>query len=146
MSCLTHLNTQNLWDHLQKNCGAAAARNTATRAATGRYIAFLDSDDYWLPDKLSVQIRKMQEAAASFSCTSFIVWSGKRGVLIAMPEKINYNYLLRGNIFSTSTVVYDTGTIGNISKRAGIYKISLPSLALLERSTQHIGGHFSLMR
>ena len=51
-----------------------------------------------------------------------------------MPEKINYNYLLRGNIFSTSTVVYDTGTIGNISKRAGIYKISLPSLALLGRS------------
>ena len=60
-----------------ENGGAAAARNSAIRAATGRYIAFLDSDDYWLPDKLSKQIGKMQEEAASCSCTSYIEKSQK---------------------------------------------------------------------
>ena len=95
----------------------------ATRAATGRYIAFLDSDDYWLPNKLTLQIGKMQEEATGFSCTSFIGKSQKREVLRSMPEKINYNYLLKGNVISTSTVVYDTGTLG---------KVYMPALRMAE--------------
>ena len=106
-----------------KNGGAAVARNMATRAATGRYIAFLDSDDYWLPNKLTLQIGKMQEEATGFSCTSFIGKSQKREVLRSMPEKINYNYLLKGNVISTSTVVYDTGTLG---------KVYMPALRMAE--------------
>ena len=106
-----------------ENGGAAAARNSAIRAATGRYIAFLDSDDYWLPNKLSVQIGKMQEEAASFSCTNYVIKSQKGEVLFNVPEKINYKYLLRGNIIGTSTVVYDTGTLG---------KIYMPALPMTE--------------
>ena len=106
-----------------ENGGAAAARNSAIRAATGRYIAFLDSDDYWLPNKLSVQIGKMQGEAASFSCTNYVIKSQNDEVLFNVPEKINYKYLLRGNIIGTSTVVYDTGTLG---------KIYMPALPMAE--------------
>lgn len=97
-----------------ENGGAAAARNSAIDAATGRYIAFLDSDDYWLPNKLSVQICKMQETAKSFSHTSYIVKSEKGEMLIDVPEEVNYKRLLRGNIIGTSTVVYDAVTLGKI--------------------------------
>ena len=106
-----------------ENGGPAVARNLAIRAATGRYIAFLDSDDYWLPNKLSVQIGKMQEKAESFSYTSFIAKSENGEKLIDVPEKVNYKRLLRGNIIGTSTVVYDAGTLG---------KIYMPTLRMTE--------------
>lgn len=95
-----------------ENGGAAAARNTAMRAATGRYIAFLDADDYWTLDKLSVQIKEMQEKAAGFSCTDYIVKAKNREMLLAMPDEIDYRSLLKGNVINTSTVVYDSNKIG----------------------------------
>lgn len=52
---------------LRTNSGAAIARNTALRQASGRWIAFLDSDDLWLPDKLERQIGFMVENNYSFS-------------------------------------------------------------------------------
>ena len=95
-----------------ENGGAAVARNTAIRAATGRYIAFLDADDYWTLNKLSVQIKAMQEKAASFSCTDYIVRAKNKEMLMTMPEEINYGKLLKGNVIHTSTVVYDSNKLG----------------------------------
>ena len=52
---------------LDRNSGASVARNTALKMARGRWIAFLDSDDLWLPDKLERQIKFMEENNYSFS-------------------------------------------------------------------------------
>ena len=52
---------------LSTNSGAAVARNTALKLAEGRWIAFLDSDDLWLPEKLERQIHFMSENGYAFS-------------------------------------------------------------------------------
>lgn len=58
----------------QANQGPAAARNLAMRIATGKYIAFEDSDDIWLPEKLEKQITFMEESGAVWSHTGFYYW------------------------------------------------------------------------
>ena len=55
-----------------KNSGAAVTRNTALRNAKGRWIAFLDSDDLWEPEKLEKQIRFMEENGYAFSYHEYI--------------------------------------------------------------------------
>ena len=55
------------------NLGAAAARNTGCEAARGDYIAFLDSDDRWLPGKLIAQIAFMHEGNFDVSCTAYLL-------------------------------------------------------------------------
>ncbi|MBR0449212.1 MAG: glycosyltransferase family 2 protein, partial [Clostridia bacterium] len=51
----------------EKNMGAGAARNKALELAKGQYVAFLDSDDIWLPDKISRQIELMKKTDSPFS-------------------------------------------------------------------------------
>lgn len=58
------------------NKGASASRNTGVKNATGNYVAFLDSDDEWVPSKLEVQLKAMQNDHGSsprmrLSCTGF---------------------------------------------------------------------------
>lgn len=54
----------------QQNCGMSAARNAAIRSARGTYIAFLDADDWWLPQKLSRQVALMQSRPEIGFCST----------------------------------------------------------------------------
>ena len=98
------------------NLGPAAARNRAINAAQGDYIAFLDSDDIWYPDKLSRQISFMEQTGYGFTYTAYEKInerSEKMGIVVSAPKSVNYSSMLyRGDPIGNLTVVYDATKLG----------------------------------
>ena len=92
----------------EKNLGANAARNTGIKYAVGEFIAFQDSDDEWVNNKLEIQLRELKNSNADIVASSFIRYMGKRKTLLP-KEKIEDNCaairLLRKNYISTQTVL-----------------------------------------
>ncbi|MDA5092865.1 glycosyltransferase family 2 protein [Aliiroseovarius sp. KMU-50] len=98
-----------------ENGGAARARNRAMQAASGRYLAFLDADDCWRPEKLEHQIAHMQATGAALSYTEFVRHFDDGGSRhVKLPETVNRNTLLRGNLIACSTAIYDREQLGLI--------------------------------
>lgn len=101
----------------EKNSGAAVSRNRALREAKGKWIAFLDSDDLWMPTKLEKQISFMEKNGYYFSYTNYeeIDTEGKRnGVKVTGPKKVTktgmFNYCWPGCL----TVMFDAEKVGLI--------------------------------
>ncbi len=97
--------------------GAAKARNRAIRESKGRFVAFLDSDDQWLPEKLEMQLPQMVEKDAVLSYTAYrkIDSAGRpsQGVVHA-PPFVTYESLLNTCAIGCLTVIYDTAKIGKV--------------------------------
>ncbi len=107
----------NIVYHRQEtNQGAAVARNTALKLARGRYVAFLDSDDLWKPDKIERQIALMKKENCSF-CYAAIDFIDENGTVLkrrrSIKETCDYDYLLHNTIIATSTVVVDRNLMGD---------------------------------
>lgn len=109
----------------KKNCGAAKCRNKALYEAKGRWIAFLDSDDVWFPDKLGKQISFMKKRNIHFSYTKYKKIdedSRDTGICVSGPSRIKkgrmYNYCWPGCL----TVMFDANILPDKLKIANIKK------------------------
>ncbi len=95
----------------EQNLGAAGSRNRGAALAKGKYVAFLDADDYWEKEKLQKQLEKMQKTGCVLCCTAreLMTPEGKlTGRIIPVKEEITYHELLHHNSINCSSVVLKT--------------------------------------
>lgn len=94
----------------EHNLGVAVSRNLALNLAKGRYVAFLDSDDYWYPRKIEKQMALLEKTFASICFTAIEIVDGNGRLLKPkrdIPEKVGYKFLLKNTVIATSSVLVD---------------------------------------
>lgn len=103
---------------LAENHGPAFARTEAIRRAAGKYCAFLDSDDLWMPEKLEKQIAYMTKNKVMFCCTAYRqidVNGNDLKTVVVPPPRISYNKCIRlSNPIGNLTVMYDQEFFGKL--------------------------------
>lgn len=94
---------------LDKNFGAAVARNTGIENAKGQFIAFLDSDDFWHPEKLEKQLKYFEKYDVDVVFSEYYRFnsSGIIGKVSVPQQEINFNDLLKGNCIGNLTGIYN---------------------------------------
>mgnify|MGYP003663490518 FL=1 len=103
---------------LTKNQGSGPARNVATKLAQGKYIAFLDSDDIWIKEKLQIQVAFMQKNQYAFSHTSYGFIDAMDAVIKntyhVSKNPVTYEMLLKRTEISCLTAMYNQEIIGKM--------------------------------
>ncbi|GAA3574512.1 glycosyltransferase family 2 protein [Marinobacter xestospongiae] len=86
--------------------GPAIPRNHAMAESSGRYQAFLDADDQWLPEKLATQVAAMEREGWAISCTAYSTFGNQTGCFVP-PDKAGHSDLLSENTAGCLTVMFD---------------------------------------
>lgn len=98
----------------ERTFGAARARNLGLSLAQGRYICYLDADDYWMPEKLEKELAFLREKQAGFVFTGYEFGDENArgtGKVVHVPEMLTYRQALANTTIFTSTVMLDTEKI-----------------------------------
>ncbi|MCK5537540.1 MAG: glycosyltransferase, partial [Bacteroidales bacterium] len=98
----------------EKNLGAAQSRNKGIKVSKGDYIAFLDSDDSWLPNKLRKQLTLMQNENIYLSYAAYNTMdaAGDTLSLFNVEEHVDYYDMLKTSTIGTLTTIYNAKELG----------------------------------
>lgn len=101
---------------LDVNSGAGVTRNESIKHAQGRYIAFCDDDDWWVPEKLQVQLDFMEKNNAKVCYSSYYACNEKAEVtsIVVAFKKISYRHMLFDDSIGFLTCMYDAQAIGKL--------------------------------
>ena len=100
---------------LKKNSGAGVARNKAIERATGRYIAFLDSDDFWESCKLEKQLNFMRSNNYQFVYSQYyVIKENVPHYIVQSPSRVDFSKMLKNDYIGCLTAIYDVQEIGKI--------------------------------
>lgn len=119
--------------HHQKNQGVAAARNSGIDKASGKYIAFLDADDMWMPEKLALQVELLNTGVAIAFCDYYRDCNNNR-FIVSAPSKVSYKNLLYSNFICNSTGIYNAEKLGKVYQENHGHEDYIMWLSLLQKT------------
>jgi teichuronic acid biosynthesis glycosyltransferase TuaG len=93
--------------NFKKNKGAAVARNEGIKKSTGRFITFIDADDYWNINKIEKQVEFIKRNKYQFIYSNYIYVKGNKTHIAKTPKSLTYNQVLKNTAIFTSTVMFD---------------------------------------
>ena len=111
--------------YLKKNRGQAYCRNLAIKKSKSKYLAFIDSDDFWKKNKLKDQINFMEKNQYLFSYTNYYTFKENDKILkkVKVPNKFNFNSFIKNTSIGTSTMIV---------KKSILKKIYFPKTEICE--------------